>query len=465
MSPSTVARHEWRSVVRDRTFMATVGCLLVLLAAAFVSGRTMQREHERTRSAAQEESQRQWLTQGAKNPHSAAHFGVYAFRPLSSLALFEPGMHPFEGTSVYLEAHKANDLRDAPSEDASSLSRLGRPSAASLLRTLLPLVVFLLTASAFAGERERGTLKLLVAQGASLRTLFAGKALALGVVVVAFLLLVAAVTALEGGGAPLGARAAWLFVGYALYGFIALFIGLSVSLAARTARGAFVALFLVWAIEVLLAPRLATSVAVAAAPMPPAAAVRAELSRELDREGDARRLDELRARTLAKYGVTSERELPVDFAGLALQAGEEHAYPIFDRHRDRLRARAAAEDAWLDGLSAIAPALALERWSTALAGTDRAHVEHFADAAEGHRRELVERMNLYVAEHGAGAGFGLVANEEVWATVPAFGYTPPDVSFATKRSWSALGVLAGWTALALVVAMFALSRSRAAVTS
>lgn len=465
MSPTLVVRHEWRSIIRDRTFMATVGCLILLLAAAFVSGRTMQREHERTRSAAQQESQRQWLTQGAKNPHSAAHFGIYAFRPLSALALFEPGIHAFEGTSAYLEAHKANDLRDAPSEDASSLSRLGGPSAASLLRTLLPLVIFLLTASAFASERERGTLKLLVAQGTSLRTIFAGKALSLGVIVVAFLLLVAGVTVLEGGGASLGARAAWLFAGYGLYGLAALFVGLSVSLLSRTARGAFLALFLVWTLEVLLAPRLATSLAAAAAPMPPAAAVRVELQRELDPDGYARRADELRAQTLAKYGVKTERELPIDFAGLALQADEEHGNPVFDRYRERLRARAAAQDAWLDGLSVVAPTLALERWSTALAGTDRAHVEHFADAAEAHRRELVKRMNLHLAEHGAGAGFGLVVSDDVWARVPAFVYVLPDISFATTRSWGAFGVLAGWTAFALLLAGFALSKSRAAVTS
>lgn len=165
MSPLAVARHEWRSLWRDRTFVATLACLALLLGAAVAAGATTQRQHERTRSAAQEASQKQWLGQGKKNPHSAAHFGIHAFRPLTGLALFEPGVHPFEGTSVYLEAHKANDLRDAPSEDASSLSRLGGPSAAALLRTLLPLVIFLLTASAFAGERERGTLKLLVARG------------------------------------------------------------------------------------------------------------------------------------------------------------------------------------------------------------------------------------------------------------------------------------------------------------
>lgn len=462
MSPASVTRHEWRLLFRDRTFLAILGCLFVLLAAAFVSGRAMQHEHERVRSAAQEETHRQWLAQGPKNPHSAAHFGVYAFRPLPSLAPFEPGMHAFEGTTVYLEAHKANDLRDAPSEDASSLSRLGRPSAASLLRTLLPLVVFLLTASAFAGERERGTLKLLVAQGTSLRALFAGKALAFGIVGLAFLLLVAAVTV---AGARLDARALWLFAGYALYGLAALFLGLTVSLVARTSRGAFVTLFLMWAVGVLLAPRLAASFAAAAAPMPEAMAARAELERELDPAGQPKRLADLRARTLAKYGATSERELPVDFAGLALQAEEEHGDEAFDRHRARLRASAAAEDAWLDRLSVIAPSLALERWSTALAGTDRAHAEHFADAAERHRRLLLERMNGYLTEHGSGAGFGLVAGDEVWSTVPAFAYVPPDVAFATRRSWPAFGVLAAWTAIALLGAAIAIAKSRATVAA
>ena len=140
--------------------------MLVLLAAAFVSSDQMRRAYERTRTQAQAASHRQWLTQGTKNAHSAAHFGVYAFRPLPELAPFEPGLHGVLGTTVYLEAHKVNELRDSPDEDGSRLVYLDS-SAAFLARTVLPLLVFLLVASSIAGERERGTLKMVLAQGGS----------------------------------------------------------------------------------------------------------------------------------------------------------------------------------------------------------------------------------------------------------------------------------------------------------
>jgi ABC-2 type transport system permease protein len=43
----------------------------------------MKSQHETTRRATRE----QWLTQGTKNPHSAAHYGVNAFKPKMPLSL------------------------------------------------------------------------------------------------------------------------------------------------------------------------------------------------------------------------------------------------------------------------------------------------------------------------------------------------------------------------------------------
>jgi ABC-2 type transport system permease protein len=128
------ARYELISLRRDRRAWAAGVCALVLLLAALSSSAQMRHAYEATRAEAQQASQRQWLTQGTKNPHSAAHFGVYAFRPLPALAPFEPGLHGTLGTTIYLEAHMANELRDAPDEDGvRRVPRAHRLAAARVL--------------------------------------------------------------------------------------------------------------------------------------------------------------------------------------------------------------------------------------------------------------------------------------------------------------------------------------------
>ncbi|WP_394840071.1 ABC transporter permease [Pendulispora rubella] len=440
-----VARHELRAFLRDGRILGAVALFVVLLGLALSSGARVARDYERVRAHAQAESHEQWLTQGEKNPHSAAHFGVYAFRPLGALGLFEPGVHAFEGTSVYLEAHKANDLRDAPAADASSLARLGGSSAAALLRTLLPLVLFMLAAPAIAGERERGTLKLLLAQGVSLRTLFWGKALALGVLLAGFLGVIVVLVRFFASFESFAldpVRTAWVLLGYGLYGLVLLGIGLSVSASAKGTRSALVSLLAIWSLLFLAAPRLAAYLTDAAAPLPLASTAHAALERDLDEEGYSGRMAELRAKTLARYSVAREEDLPIDLRGLSLQTDEERDQVIYQRHRDDLRAQFAAQDAWLDRASVAVVWLALERWSAALAGTDRRHVDDFADAAERHRQELVRRMNTFLMEHKGQK----TADRALWGEVPPFGYAPPPPAFALSYAWGALVILLVWCA-------------------
>lgn len=439
MSVWLFARQELLALRRDHRAWAAAGALLVLLAAAFVSGDQTRRAYERARTQAQDASHRQWLAQGTKNAHSAAHFSVYAFRPLPELAPFEPGLHAVLGTTVYLEAHKANDLRDAPDEDGSRLIYLDG-SAAFLARTVLPLLLFLLVASSIAGERERGTLKMLLAQGGTLAHIAFGKSLALIGLLVA-LIVAAGSIAIPLSGAPLP-RIVGLAGGYALFALTAVFVAMAVSTGASDSRRAVVVLFFVWAASAIVAPRLAASLASVAAPMPMRSEAAGALERELDPSGYERRTDELRARLLEQHGVKTVDALPFDFRGRALDYDEERGSVIFDRHRASLRAREAQQDKLLFGASVLLPWVALERWSSALAGTDLRHADHFADFAERYRRELVGRMNQHLMDTGEAN-----SNAALWSTIQPFAYEPPGWRSAAADAWLSFAVLALWAAL------------------
>ena len=90
------------------------------------------------------------------NPHAAAHYGAFVFKPVQPLSAIDPGLDPFVGVFVFLEAHKQQLARHRPIEDATPTRRLGQLTPASAALVLLPLLVVTLTFSSFAAERESG---------------------------------------------------------------------------------------------------------------------------------------------------------------------------------------------------------------------------------------------------------------------------------------------------------------------
>jgi len=184
----TIARKEWTERVRDGQFRwisATIAALLLLtLTTGYARWQTVRNERE----AAQRRDRQQWLNQGERNPHSAAHFGVYAFKPRLPLSFVDAGMESFTGAAIWVEAHYQNPARFRPAEEGTALQRFGELTAAAALQWMVPLLLILLSFAVLTAEKEQGTLGLLLSLGVSRGNLAAGKALgvvaALGVVLV-----------------------------------------------------------------------------------------------------------------------------------------------------------------------------------------------------------------------------------------------------------------------------------------
>src|SRR5919197_242904 len=214
---ATIARKEFIELIRDGRFRWAAAIVLALLATAIVAGAYYQRDLITQQRAAQAAEQARWYAQDPKNPHSAAHYGLYAFKPRLAPAFLDPGVEPYTGVAVWLEAHKQNELMFRPGEDATIAQRFGDMTVALVLQVVLPLVIIMLAFSAFAGERERGTLRQLLSLGLRPRDIVAGKtagfAAALAVIAIPAALLGAATLALTGPseGAP---RFALLAIAY-----------------------------------------------------------------------------------------------------------------------------------------------------------------------------------------------------------------------------------------------------------
>ena len=185
----TVAKKEFVDAWRDGRFRIGGVFVLVLLLVSGLLARQQVQRARAEREAATELERENWLEQGDKNSHSAGHYGLNVFKPISPLALFDRGVEPFVGTTIFLEAHRQNQTAFLPAQDATAMRRFGELSAALALQVLVPLLIILLAFGSLAAERERGTLRQALSLGVHPRSLVLGKALGLGLSIVTLLAL------------------------------------------------------------------------------------------------------------------------------------------------------------------------------------------------------------------------------------------------------------------------------------
>jgi ABC-2 type transport system permease protein len=468
---AAVARKELREVWRDGRFWAIGGAVTGLLVVALAFGARQARSAQAERSAAGAIAERAWREQDDKNPHVAAHLGKFVFKPSGPLSLLDPGVEPFVGVSMKLEAHRRNAVTGARAEDGTGLSRFARLSAASVLQLLVPLLVVGLGFGAWTSERERGTLRQLASQGVRTPALLAGKtlgqSLALASVLLPALAIGVATAALLGATGADPTRVAALAGVYAGYVLVWVLLTLFVSAAASSSRGALVALLFVWVAAGLVIPRAATDAAARIAPAPSRAevvrAIEKSLAEGLPGKGDREeRVAAIAEQILEKQGFKGAETL-MDASlleGIELQAEAAFENEVLDHHFGRLGAAIEREDVVSQWASVLSPVLAVRTLSTAFAGTDFAHHSHFEHAAELYRRDLVDLLNRDFAERAGSAGWSYKAGRELWERAAPFAYTPPPASWVVRRNAVALGTLAGWLVLGALLAWWSAARMK-----
>ena len=462
-----IARKEFTDMLRDGRFRWCSILVGALLLVSLGHGWVRAREAQQELAAAQATAREHWESQGEKNPHSAAHYGIYAFKPRLALSFVDEGIDPYAGTSVWLEAHRQNDFLLRPAQDATAAQRVGALTAAQVLQHLVPLLIILLTFGALAGERERGTLRQLLSTGIGRRELAVGKSLGIAGALALLLVpaaVVGAAALVVGSPGPASsplARGAVLAGVYLAYFTAFLALSLAVSAWARSSRTALVILLGVWVMNGLVAPRVAVDLSKWLHPTPSAV----EFARTMERElasgvDDISRPDRaaLTERLLAEYGVERVEDLPINESGIYLQESEEFGNRIFDRNYGALWDTFERQGSVHETLAVAAPLLAVRTLSMGLAGTDVEQHRHFATAAEAYRRELMRRMNGDLAENSR-SGEVYLAGPELWAEVPPLEYDAPSLGWVLGNRILSLVVLGIWLAGTVVAAVLRVRRA------
>jgi ABC-2 type transport system permease protein len=419
--------------------------VLILLSFAAIAS-------DNARAVAAAERAR-WVGQGEKDPHSAAHYSIFAFKPSSALAGLDPGSEPYVGQTVWLEAHHQNDMLYRPQQNASMLQRIGFASPTALATGFGPLIVFLLAFTLVAQDRERGTMRLALGAAVHPRAIVGAKALAVWSSAAGLLVLPAAVAMLlwlgMGGrldGDTVLRTLSWIGV-MAAYLALLSAIGITVSLWMGNARLALAALFGLWILFALALPRVASGVVDATRPLPSSQAIRQQMADEAPAFWSDEQNARNRAALLERYGVSRIEDIPNPrMAELDLM--ERHSHEVFDRVLGNFYGKVADQDRLFSALGFLSPAIAAQASSASVAGSDFSHHRHFIDTAERYRRDLVNAMNADGMAHSAHGTERHTNDERLWSKIPDFSYRAPALGRLSSTALPAFAALLAWLGLA-----------------
>lgn len=471
MSPVLrIATEEWRWLRRDR--VAVLGLALVLLLTAV----SIFHAAEQREALAAERARRQGQVDQAfeaspdRHPHRMVHYGHFVFRPLNPLAAFDSGVDAQTGHTLFLEGHRQNSANFSEARQSTLLLRFGQLTPAFVLQVLAPLVLVFAGHAMLAREREAGTLRQLLAQGVRPAQIVQGKLLALAGLAVVPLLPAWLALAWMALATPASALLACvLAAGYTLW--LALWVLGTVCVSAwlKQARSALVALLAVWAVGVVLLPRLAAEWAAAERPLPTRVETDIAIARELAALGDSHDAKDpyfatFRARTLAQYGVSRVEDLPLNYKGLVAMEGERLTSELFVKYAAAGFAQQEAQLQAVDRFAPLAPVLALRRLSMAAAGTDLAAYRSFLEQGERHRYQLVQALNRLQAEKLTLATDRSSRDDRIgaahWHDLAQFQFEPAPARLALHAAAPAAAVLLLW--LAALAGALALATRRIA---
>ena len=395
-----IAADELRYWRRSKVAWSVLLSLVLISAcAAFVSNAEVSRRAEE-RLAQQAEADAIFQAQPDRHPHRMVHYGHYVYRTESPLAVIDSGIDSMIGTAIFLEGHRQNTATFAAAREIGLLARFGSFSPAFVLQTLVPLLLIICGFASVTREKENKTLFQLIGQGVSNNSLVFGKSLALWVVawiaLVPLLLLGAAVTGDDGFGFQQSFVS--MTLGYLAYLTIWVLVIVSVSSFLRTSTQALSVLLSFWIVAAVLMPRMAGAYANASAPSPSRIETNLRIAEAMRPQGDSHDIEDsafvdLRALTLAEYGVATIEDLPFNYRGLIALRGEEADTELLNQFAEERMARELEQKAASDSFSWLSPVIGMRAYSMALAGTALQDHHHFLRAAEDYRYNMVQTFN------------------------------------------------------------------------
>lgn len=457
----TIARREIQHLAREKSFWLVAGILFLLLVTALFISYANVKQLNKERNEAQQMSREGWLMQPPKNPHTAAHYGNFAFRIKSPLSLFDNGLDTYTGTYLFLEPHKQNGDKFSQAQESTSLLRFGELTPAMVLQTIFPLLIIFVCFASVSREKENNTIKLLLTQGASMRNIVVGKILGnwlafAALIVPFFIICLVSLSAMQASQSVEWNRFLLLLLTSLLYIGIWITISIVVSAWSATSRSSLMKLLGIWMLAIIIVPKLSTNAGSVLYETPSqfqfTQLVNKDVHDGLDgHDPSDKRRDALLAATLKKYNVDTITKLPVNFDAIAMIESEIYTTEVFRKRKGEIDVVFNNQNRISEWASLLNPAQAMQYSSMALSGTDYAHYINFQHQAEDYRLYFVNTMNEYMSTHTKSGDWNSKFGKESYELVKPFTYQKVSFGFALAHQPLSFLALIVWVLLCVIM--------------
>lgn len=423
--------NEWRGFLRNKLFIYVASFFVLALIAVTFFGVIQNNKQIQSQKDAHDHIRSQWDEMESSNPHSAAHFGTYAFKSNTALNSLDDGINSVTGVVLRLEGHKQNDVAFSEASQSLVVSKFGKFKVSLLLQFIIPLFLIFLSFNTYTSEISNKRLKLLLTQGSSLSKLIFAKILSLLSLATILLLLTILLQLLFNYSqieSDQIVRLSIFFFSYLAYYFIIISLTVLLSLVYMNSTSALSLAIIIWLLWTIFLPKTIGNLTEIISPL----STRFELKETMKKDRSSgidghnpfdKRRAKLEQEVLARYKVDSLSELPINFSGLLMQADEEYGNQVWDKHYGDLYKRLELQKKNYQISGFINPFASLQSLSMATAGTDLIHHLYFLNEAEKYRRYFIKSLNDEYAFGGSKTGErGWKASNEFFRSIKDFDY-------------------------------------------
>ena len=118
--------NEWRFLVRSRALrFITLGFVLLLGTSVFL-GQQQAKSLTARYSEASDHLREQWESIDDMNPHGAAHYGTYIFKPTNLLNGLDAGVNSVTGNVLRVEGHVQNEMVPSAATEMQAITKFGQ---------------------------------------------------------------------------------------------------------------------------------------------------------------------------------------------------------------------------------------------------------------------------------------------------------------------------------------------------
>ena len=449
--------------------------LLLILFSAYTGYKTYASQNE-IRKEFQHQARQSWVNNPDKHPHRMAHFGSFAFRLKHPLSMYEYGLESYTGNAVFLEAHKQNTINFSEASFSTGLLRFGEISLSFLVRVLLPLILFFLGFAVISQLKENGTLKMLLIQCGSFRTIIWGNSIGLFLVSLIFItpLLLAVgiqLLLLPAFTEPILLHTAILLTAAVIYLWIVSVVAVCISALSNSSRASLLKLLGIWLLMVIVLPKTLQAIGSYIHPASGKIEFETAVGKAILTVGDSHNPNDphfkfLKDSVLKANGVESTDDLPFNFSGFQMREGERLSTEIYAHHLQGLFDLYQRQNNISYLAAYIDPFLAVKNVNMAFSGTDLMSYRHFQQEAEAYRYKLAQTMNQLQIDNISNKKTGQNEKPQTiekhhWEDFDDFAYKQPSLGNIIAEQRNAIVAILLWLLISFSFILYSSKMAKA----